>query len=344
MAASGQDYSRRGPDRHRYHGAPMIRLALALADLPLPAARTADLPRLPSLERLLARGARRPADGDFRGFALARAGIESAALSLAAEVAGRPGHWALVTPLHLLAGLERVHLHPAGPVELPRAEFEALAATCREHLAGDGFELELVAPALALLRLPRPVTAVTHDPLPLGGREAGAWLPSGPDGAWLRRLFTELQMLLHGHPVNAARTARGELAVNALWPWGLGAEPRPPASRPLPALASDDPVLRAAWVRRGGEPLAAPRDLGRWLREGPGGERVATLALATLSRSPGEALVLAERHWFAPLCAALADGTLRSVALQLGGVELALARRDRLRWWRRLRPWHEALA
>lgn len=63
----------------------------------------------------------------------------------------------------------------------------------------------------------------------------------GEDPAF-RRLANEVQMLLHTHPVNAARTAAGETALNGLWLWGNG-EPLPDGPAPacrFARLASND--------------------------------------------------------------------------------------------------------
>lgn len=56
----------------------------------------------------------------------------------------------------------------------------------------------------------------------------------GEDPA-IRNLSNEIQMLLHKHPVNEARTAAGKPTVNALWLWGNG-NPPPPGSLLGPAL------------------------------------------------------------------------------------------------------------
>ena len=42
-------------------------------------------------------------------------------------------------------------------------------------------------------------------------------MPQGADASVLRRLMTEVQMLLHGHPINQQRERQGILPVNALW-------------------------------------------------------------------------------------------------------------------------------
>ena len=48
-----------------------------------------------------------------------------------------------------------------------------------------------------------------------------------PDGAinWMR-LQNELQMVLHAHPVNAAREDAGKPTINGVWFWGGGVMPK----------------------------------------------------------------------------------------------------------------------
>jgi len=324
----------------------MQTLTLALTDLAAPDPVAGSLPRLPALEQLLARGERRTTDGaDFRGWILGRAGVAAPrALPLAAVVAARPGHWALATPLQLLAGLERVHLHPAGAPVLEPAELQDLVASFNAVLGGDGLALEPLPSGQCLLALPRAMQATTHDPAPLAGRDASGLLPSGPDGAWLRRLMTEAQMLLHEHPVNLARVARGGQPVNALWLWGIGAGELPAPEAPLPPLASDDDFLRALWRGHGGRVEATAGGLAETLAGRHDTVPVVTLALGRLAANPTQALLQAEEQWFAPLTAALAGGRLDAAALFLAGQQVEFAARHRLRVWRRSRPWPEVLA
>jgi hypothetical protein len=324
----------------------MQTLALALTDLTAPAPEAGSLPRLPALEQLLARGERRSADGvDFRGWILGRTGFAAPQLlPLATVVAARPGHWALATPLQLLAGLDRVNLHPAAAPVLQPAELQALVASFNAVLGGEGLALEALHSGQCLLSLPRALRATTHDPAPLAGREASGWLPAGPDGAWLRRLMTEAQMLLHEHPVNSARVARGEQPVNALWLWGIGGSELPAPAAPLPALASDDDFLRALWRRHGGRVEAVPSGLADTLAAQRDAVQVLTVSLSGLATDPTQALLQAEERWFAPLAAALAGGRLGAAQLFLAGREVGFAARHRFRVWRRSRPWYEALA
>ncbi|MBU3694831.1 MAG: hypothetical protein FGM40_08405 [Rhodocyclaceae bacterium] len=68
-------------------------------------------------------------------------------------------------------------------------------------------------------------------------------LPQGPRGAEWRRWLTEAQMLLHEHPLNVEREARGLRPLNALW---------------LSGGAASAPTLRDCGVRLlGTHPFAA---------------------------------------------------------------------------------------
>ncbi|HEX7349342.1 MAG TPA: phosphoglycerate mutase [Rhodanobacteraceae bacterium] len=68
-------------------------------------------------------------------------------------------------------------------------------------------------------------------------------LPAGAGGRAWRRLFSEVQIVLHAHAVNAARIAAGQHPVNALWFWGAGALPHAVATG-LRVVASRDDTWR----------------------------------------------------------------------------------------------------
>ncbi|RPH53100.1 MAG: hypothetical protein EHM84_04500, partial [Lysobacterales bacterium] len=74
-----------------------------------------------------------------------------------------------------------------------------------------------------LLRSERLLEVETATPAAVVIRGIDAAMPKGRDAAALRRLLTELQMLLHEHPVNLARARRSAPAVNAVWLHGVGA-------------------------------------------------------------------------------------------------------------------------
>ena len=320
----------------------MTRLDLAITDFALPI-ESDSVPRLALLERLLARGRQRPSRAaSWRHWLLERCGMDPPGeLPLGRWLAGREGAFALATPLHLVAGLEHVHLDPAGPLRLEPAAWQVLVETFNAEFGQDGLRLHH-RDGLGLLSLPRPVEVTTHDPGSLPGCDAGGWLPGGRDGGWLRGTMTAIQMWLHDHPLNRQRASAGLVPANALWIWGAGCASLPPPDGALPALATDDDVSRRLWRHLGGAGAELPTSFAAWPGDGSP-RRVVALSLAGLDADPRRALAELESRWLGPVAADVLAGRLGGACLHLGGTELEFARGDLLRFWRRPRAWHEAL-
>jgi hypothetical protein len=154
-------------------------------------------------------------------------------------------------------------------------------------------------------------------------------------------LMNEAQMLLHEHPVNAEREARGEPALNSIWFWGggvVGAE----KARPFSTVVGDDPLARGLSLAAGIPSRALPKDAESVLAA-LGNEGLALVVLDT----PREAQ-LRERHtglergWFLPLLAALKSGRIGMLTLHLCGadslLEVETVRSDLRYFWRRPKP------
>ncbi|MGZ7354524.1 hypothetical protein ACXWRX_09325, partial [Streptococcus pyogenes] len=73
-------------------------------------------------------------------------------------------------------------------------------------------------------------------------------LPQGPQGRRWRVLINEAQVLLHQHPLNAERRAKGLPPVNSLWLWGAGRLPAQVRGA-FEGVIGDD-LLLAALARR----------------------------------------------------------------------------------------------
>jgi len=320
----------------------MSRIALAVADFALPV-QSDSAPRLAVLERLLARGRRSPSRAtSWRHWILAQSGFDAPReLPLGSLLARREGCFALATPMHLLAGLEHVHLDTAGPPRLSPGECEDLARAFNAEFAQDGLSLDLEA-GIGLLSVPRPIESITHDPHSLPGREAGAWLPGGPDGGWLRRTMTAIEMWLNELPFNRRRESSGQVPVNGLWIWGTGREPLGAPSGGLPELATDDVLLHRAWERFGRSATPLPESFDHWAA---GGRTAGCLALSLsgVDPDPCVALEVFESRWLAPIAAAVGSRRGEPVEIFLGDTVLEFSRADLFRFWRRPRAWHEAL-
>ncbi len=234
-------------------------------------------------------------------------------------------HW-LATPLHLFAGIDSVRVHPQGLLRLDAFEQTQLSAdfarVFRDSpwrlIARDRRDLLLAGPALA---------ASAADPATLLGAAPDAGLPQGADAAALRRLYSEIELWLYEHPVNAVRVQRGQLPVTALWLWGAapaeGVAPAPTPSAPalsappaLPAVDGEDSYVEALWQLAGAEPASEPADAR------------GNLLLLRVCEPPGVVGTLQrlEQDWLAGAARALRSGRLAAVHIVTAGRAHALSR------------------
>ncbi len=139
---------------------------------------------------------------------------------------GIPDHdtWLRVDPVHLHVSRDNVQLLDSHVLKPTQDEADAIVATLNNHLASDGLTIEARDAARWYMRIPEAETPETTPLWRANGANVFDHLPEDSAGNinW-RRLQNELQMLLHDHPVNTAREARGELAINGIWFWGAGA-------------------------------------------------------------------------------------------------------------------------
>jgi len=310
--------------------------------------------RLPALESLLARGTLRDTPAEGLDAALCEAlGIPRqrdwpiAALTLSSE--GKlPGEawWLRADPVHLQVMRDRIVLAGSEALALTREEADTLAEAIGRHFGAEFAPLPY-HPQRWYLRYAVAPDLVTTPLSCAMGRDIDPLQPRGGDAMAFRTRLNELQMLLHDHPVNQAREARGELAVNSLWLWGGGHLPRQPDNPP--PVHAQHAAARALAAGCGAQTHALPEKFTAQLL---GNQGVAVLDHLTASGQVGdawgwrEAMRTLERDWFAPL-----QGLLRKVGPQgihlldpEHGKRLHLQARDAWRVWRRPRSLVERFA
>lgn len=141
-----------------------------------------------------------------------------------ATVHGAAG-WAWITPCHWRAHAQHVEMLDPAKLDLRDDESDALRTSMAGYFAEDGIALHPCTNAGWLAFGP-----IFHD-LPTASLQRvtdtsiNPWLPRQPQAKGLRRLQSEMQMLLYTHPVNDAREARGAPSVNAFWVSGTGTLP-----------------------------------------------------------------------------------------------------------------------
>ncbi|WP_266172078.1 phosphoglycerate mutase [Dyella subtropica] len=186
--------------------------------------------------------------GDFSPAALTRELIAGDAADAA---------WLCADPAWIQPDLNGARLLACGQLQLSAEDAQALARPLKPVFGDAGMILEVTSPDRWHVRLspnsPVPEFAAPEQAL---GEDLYQHLPQGVDGRRWRALLTEVQVLLHQHPLNAERRARGLAPVNSLWLWGGGRLPTRVTSG-LAAVVGDD-VLLSALARRAGV-TALPR-------------------------------------------------------------------------------------
>jgi hypothetical protein len=297
---------------------------------------------LAAAETLIARGRRRRiASVSPEAWLFGRFGVERqrdwpvAPYTLLAD-GGAPerNFWMRADPVHLRVGRDSLVLADSAAFEVSRAESQALVETLNRHFVPTMLVYPM-RPARWYVRLDKAPDMHTTPAAAARGVAIDEMLPSGPDAVRFHALMNEAQMLLHEHPVNAEREARGEPALNSIWFWGGGVIDAEHA-RPFSMVFGDDPLARGLALAAGIPVRALPKDAGSVLAAlGDEGR-----ALVVLD-APREARLL-ERDWFGPLLAALKSGRIGMLTLQLCGVdsllEVETVRSDLRYFWRRRKP------
>jgi hypothetical protein len=140
-------------------------------------------------------------------------------------------------------------------------------------------------------------------------------LPEGEDRLAWHRIFNEVQMLLHAHPVNEDREQRGALPINSLWFSGGGTLPE--------ACTSFQVVMGSSALAHGlsklteipftatkqGIDAIAVDDVLIELRDAE------TASMRLDPAAWKDALEGLEQHWFAPLARLLRKGRIRRLVI-----------------------------
>jgi len=243
----------------------LIPFASALSDAAVHVLRDLQLPNLTKLLRMST--PQPPDDGDEATLsppherALAHAWGwrgHDGAWPFAARAAAADGiavgdaAWGLVTPVHWHVGRDHIVLSDPAELQLTETESRALFDAVRELFESEGFRIEWGAASRWY---------VAHDSLAelacasldrVIARPIEPWLRPDPgaesQSRLVRRLQSELQMLLYPHPINEAREQRGQAPMNSFWLSGCGRRQPSPPDEPQVDDRLRAPLLADDWV------------------------------------------------------------------------------------------------
>lgn len=341
-----------------------MQCTLLIPDLWWPHGESGEVCRdlaLPELELLLARSRRHvfPAIGIdawlCQAFEVERgADWPVAALTLEADgVDPQQAYWLRADPVHLRLDPGGLVLTEIGDWPLAPGEAGALIETLNQRFAADGIAFVAPCPQRWYVRLETDPQIVTVALEEVAGHPVDPHLPAGSGALAWHRILNEIQMLLHDHPVNREREARGLPPVNSVWLWGGGRSPRVHGHH-FTAVWSVEPLAQTLAVKTAMFSAPLPSNAEGWLsllraRAEAGTHHLLILGDLTAAARRAdaaawrEAIVGLNRRWFSPLLTALRNGLVGKLAVvalhREGCVRFELARMDLMRIWRRVRPW-----
>lgn len=163
----------------------------------------------------------------LRYFEPVPAGWPMAALQRQADCGDARGfRWLRADPVHVRPDISGARLMAWGNLDLDPDDADALLQALRPMFGDAGLPLTMGAPERWYLQLAPDAPLPEFSPPEQGlGDDLFRHLPEGEQGKRWRALLNEAQIILHNHPLNAARIARGQAPANSLWFWGAGVLP-----------------------------------------------------------------------------------------------------------------------
>jgi hypothetical protein len=263
------------------------------------------------------------------------------------------GTWFVVNPAHIQIASTHLMMGDPRQLDLREDEGRALFDSALVNFTEAGYALRYGSADTWFMR------ADAWDDLHTSSLDAAVgmsltdWMPTGAQARAFRKLQNEVQVSWFTDPVNAAREARGQAPINAIWPWGGASMATEEAGR-LIAGARGTSLARAAVLTH-----AVPG----WLDAlaGTRADSPAALASAIESAQADQLLVVAGNaatpaigaDWdgwlramqhldsglFAPLLEAVGKGRVKSLRLVLshrdGHLELVTTPMAQRKFWRR---------
>ena len=318
-----------------------------------------DLP-LPALEKLLARSSCTEDESQEIEVWLCRAfGVSKqqdwpvAAITLQADGAGNvkagDDYWVRADPVHLRIERDQIVLADSRVFRISSEEADQLTGLLNRHFAENGQEIVFLPlhPDRWYLRVMKTSPAKTCLLGEVANKGINERLPFGPNNRVWRGLFNEIQMLLHEHPLNQSREARGELAINSTWFWGGGMMPESVVC-PYTHVWSNDILVDSLALACGTAHAQLPPGAAAWRQSAASGKHLVVLDTMLGKAQYGDAygwresLRELERNWFAPLWIMAKQGKFNQLTLtavhESKTKNFSLRRGDWRKLWRRTKP------
>ncbi len=175
--------------------------------------------------------------------------------------------WGLLSPVHWQVGREHLTMDDPEDLGLDAAESRAFFDAVRPLFDSEGWHCAWGAPTRWYVAHASLHALPSASPDRVIGRNPDLWMPALPAARLVKRLQSEVQMLLYTHALNDAREARGQLPLNSFWLSGCGRRQGERGAPPTvldalraPALREDWAAWATAWQALDAGPLRAALD------------------------------------------------------------------------------------
>ncbi|ALQ50224.1 phosphoglycerate mutase [Nitrosomonas ureae] len=250
--------------------------------------------------------------------------------------------WMCADPVHLRIEQNHIMLADSQSFKISPEEAEQFVQDLNHNLGNSNFIFSTFHPHRWYIRIPKAPEMQTHLLSQVTCKNINNFLPTGKDSIIWHKIFNEVQMLLHEHPINQARESRGELIINSIWLGGGGGILQSIHS-PYTHIWSNDDFSQSLALASSINRLNLPIDVNNWLKTKiPGNHLVVLDSLRSPAKYKNayewrETLKNMEHTWFIPLYTAIKSGkvsrltitTLNEIALN----DFVITRSDLWKFW-----------
>ena len=224
-------------------------------------------------------------------------------------------------PVALVAGRDDVAV-AARVDDMYAVEASAIVDALNAHFAPDGVRFAAPRPdSWFALVDKRPDLSTVPIDTALGAMMSEL-APAGTDARTWQRWATEIQMLLHAHPINRRRESQGRSMCNGLWFSGGGTLADVGLLAPFHVHAPEGRAgdfVRGLARHAGGEAMMLPGSFDATIEAAPASRPASHVAVVLPAVSDAASLDALERAWLGPALAWLARGRIASVSLVTDG-------------------------
>jgi hypothetical protein len=245
------------------------------------------------------------------------------------------GYWLRADPVNLVLQRDCFSLGEPIPLMVEPEYAKGLVASLNQHFSQDGLTFLIGKSGAWYLHSNTDAQIKTTLPSVAAGKNVHQFMPQGEQASKWLAVLNEAQMLLHEHPVNAAREADASVAVNSVWLSGGGQLPQIAAPNNHSDLLVASSAFYQGLAKLTNTPyLVVPDNLDDIFRRAEDSTKHIRLQVPQVNNLDSLRIK--------PLIAALKNKRINQLTLNLGFYEKSLVVEitpfDLYQFWRRTKP------